>query len=77
MDETGWVPAVRQTQRVIGATGNKIQYVIEDGIRENITMIGTIAADGTSTRPIVIMKGANLRSRWGAGNPEHNVAQAQ
>lgn len=67
---------MRQSHRVVGPAGKKIQYEIESGLRENITVIGTIMADGTSTRPIVIFKGANLQSRWGAGDPDHNVADA-
>jgi hypothetical protein len=77
MDETGWVPAVRQTHRVIGPTGQKLQFEIESGMRENITIIGTILADGTSTRPIVIFKGANVQRRWGVGDLSHNIAKAQ
>jgi hypothetical protein len=77
MDETGWVPAVRQTHRVIGPTGQKLQYEIQSGMRENVTIIGTILADGTSTRPIVIFKGTNIQSRWGIGDPNHNIAKAQ
>jgi len=76
MDETSWLPSVRQTCRVIGPAGRKIQYEVESGLRENITMIGTIMADGTSTRPIVIFKGANLQTRWGTGDPDHNIANA-
>lgn len=77
MDETGWNPAVRQTHCVVGPTGTKIQYEIESGLRENITIVATIMADGTSTRPIVILKGANVQSRWGVGDPSRNVAKAQ
>ena len=47
MDETGWNPSIRQTQCVLGPAGNKIQYKIEDGICENITVISDIMADGT------------------------------
>lgn len=77
MDETGWNPSVRQTHCVIGATGQKLQYETQSGMQENITVIGTINADGTSMRPIVIFKGSNIRSRWGVGNANHNIAKAQ
>jgi len=76
MDKTGWLPSVHQTRRVIGPAGKKIQYEVESGLRENITMIGTIMADGTSTRPIVIFLGVNLQTRWGTGDPDHNIANA-
>ena len=76
MDETGWNPSVCQTHHVIGPTGQKLQYEIQSGMRENVTIIGTILADGTSTRPIVIFKGANILSRWGASDPDHNIAKA-
>lgn len=76
MDETGWLPSVCQTCCVIGPSGKKNQYKVESGLRENITLIGTIMADGTSTRPIVIFKGANLQSRWGTADPNHNIADA-
>jgi hypothetical protein len=76
-DETGWVPSVRTPHRVIGAVGQKHQYEMESGMRENITIMCTVMADGTSTRPIVIFKGANVQSCWGVGDKNHNIANAQ
>lgn len=73
-DEMGWVPSVRTLHRVIGAVGQKHQYKMESGMHENITIMCTVMADGTSTRPIVIFKGANVQSRWGGGRqePQHS-----
>jgi hypothetical protein len=75
-DETGWVPATRVTHRVVGPVGQKLQYEIQSGMRENITIMCTVTADGRALRPIVIFKGVNLQSRWGASDKTHNVANA-
>lgn len=75
-DETGWVPATRVTHRVIGPVGQKLQYEVQSGMRENITIMCTVTADGRALRPIVIFKGVNLQSRWGASDKTHNVADA-
>jgi hypothetical protein len=36
--------------------------------RENVTVVVTICADGTTVRPLVIFKGKNLQSSWNQDN---------
>jgi hypothetical protein len=44
-------------------------YQQRGGTRENITIIVTICADGTSTPPAVIFKGNAYQVKWGENNP--------
>ncbi|EIW54948.1 DDE-domain-containing protein, partial [Trametes versicolor FP-101664 SS1] len=60
MDETGLQQGVGGTERVIGPAGRKFQYQQESGDRENITVLVTICADGSSIPPAVIYKGEAL-----------------
>jgi len=45
------------------------QYQQRAGTRENTTVLVTICADGTSTPPTVIFKGAAYQVSWGNDNP--------
>lgn len=69
MDETGFQPGGGASERVIGAAGKKTQHQQKDGNRENITVIVTICADGTSLPPAVIFKGQNFLVKWDQDNP--------
>ncbi|EJF65281.1 DDE-domain-containing protein, partial [Dichomitus squalens LYAD-421 SS1] len=60
MDETGIQLGVGQSERVLGPKGQSIQYQQRSGDRENVTVIVTICADGTSLAPAVIFKGENV-----------------
>ncbi|KIJ23158.1 hypothetical protein M422DRAFT_276329 [Sphaerobolus stellatus SS14] len=64
MDESGFCRESTRTQRVYGARGVKHQYRQGSANRENTTVLITICADGTSTRPVVIFKGENMMSSW-------------
>jgi Tc5 transposase DNA-binding domain len=55
-------------QRVIGQTDASIQHVQRGGNRENVTVMVTICADGTTTRPTVIFKGKKMFSDWTRSN---------
>lgn len=44
-DETRWVPATCITHHVIGPVGQKLQYEIQSGMRENITIMYIVMAD--------------------------------
>lgn len=68
-DEVGCNPADGRKERVIGARKNGPQYQQRDGVRENITVIETICADGTSTPPAVIFKGQAYQVSWKQNNP--------
>ena len=61
---------------VMGPVGQKLQYEIESGMQENSTIMATATATRQALKPIVIFKGANLQTQWGAGNKDHNVANA-
>ncbi|KAJ8474688.1 hypothetical protein ONZ51_g7033 [Trametes cubensis] len=69
MDETGLQEGVGVSERVIGPAGQKVQYQQRSGERENITIIVTICADGSTTPPAVIYKGDAYQSNWKQDNP--------
>lgn len=68
-DEIGTNPANGEKERVIGGKKNGPQYQQRDGNRENITVIVTICADGTTTPPAVIFKGQAFQVKWQQDNP--------
>lgn len=68
-DETGFHPSLGHRERVIGAAGSKLQYQQRGGTRENITVMVTICANGTSIAPTVIFKGQAFQSKWKQENP--------
>ena len=69
MDETGLQQGVGVSERVIGPAGQKVQYQQRGGDRDNITVLVTICADGTSIPPAVIYKGTGFQSSWVQNNP--------
>ena len=69
MDETGLQQGVGVSERVIGPSGQKRQHQQRSGDRENITVLVTICADGTSLPPAVIYKGQAFHSSWVQDNP--------
>ncbi|KIK65808.1 hypothetical protein GYMLUDRAFT_70101 [Collybiopsis luxurians FD-317 M1] len=68
-DESGFMPSQSTKQRVIGSRSKKMQHQQGDGGRENTTVIVTICADGTTTRPTVIFKGHAYQVKWNQDNP--------
>lgn len=54
---------------VLGPRTKAVPYQQRSGTRENITVIATICADGTSLPPAVIFKGSAYQVRWGENNP--------
>lgn len=65
MDEAGFVPFMEAGfECVIGAKGKKIQHKQRGGIRETITVLLTICADGTALSPVVIFKGSGYLVKW-------------
>ncbi|KIJ43156.1 hypothetical protein M422DRAFT_60339 [Sphaerobolus stellatus SS14] len=68
MDESGFSRESTRTQRVYGGRGVKHQYRQGNANRENTTVLITICADGTSTRPVVIFKGENVMNSWFKNN---------
>lgn len=69
VDEAGFWPAGGTKERVIGGTGKTRQHKQGDGGRENTTVIVTICADGTATKPAVIYKGQAFQVKWDQENP--------
>ena len=69
MDETGLQEGVGVSERVIGPAGQKVQHQQGSGERENITVLVTICADGTSIPPAVIYKGEAYQTSWKQDNP--------
>ena len=68
-DETGIQTGIGITEHVIGPAGSKIQHQQRNGNRENITILPTICADGTSVPPTVIYKGEAFQTKWLQENP--------
>ena len=68
-DETGIQTGIGTTERVIGPVGSNIQYQQRSGNQENITVLPTICADGTSIPPTVIFKGEAFQTKWLQENP--------
>ena len=68
-DETGIQTGIGTTERVVGPAGSKIQHQQRNGNRENITILPTICADGTSVPPTVIYKGEAFQTKWLQENP--------
>jgi hypothetical protein len=58
-----------EREHVFGARKKAAPYQQRGGTRENITVIVTICADGTSTPPAVIFKGSAYQVKWGDDNP--------
>nr|VWO98225.1 Serine/threonine-protein kinase CST20 (EC [Ganoderma boninense] len=69
MDETGLQLGVGTKERVIGPAKKKVQYQQRSGDRENVTVLVTICADGTSITPAVIFKGDAYHPNWDQPNP--------
>jgi hypothetical protein len=57
VDEIGIQTGEGGREGVLGACKAGLQYQQRDGNRENITVLVTICADGTSISPAVIYKG--------------------
>lgn len=70
-DEVGCNPSGGEDERVMGGRKSGPQYQQRDGDRENITVIETICADGTSIPPAVIFKGQAFQVKWKQDNPAH------
>ncbi|KAI9058893.1 CENP-B protein, partial [Trametes sanguinea] len=68
-DEVGFTTSLGQKERVIGKAGKSIQHQVRGGNRENITVIPTICADGSSIPPLVIFKGKAFQVKWLQDNP--------
>ena len=68
-DETGIQTGAAVHERVIGRKGKNLQHQTRQGTHENITVIVTIAADGTSIPPAIIYKGQGFLASWKQDNP--------
>jgi hypothetical protein len=68
-DETGIQEGIGLKERVYGDSTKKFQHQQRSGGQENITVIVTICADGTSLPPAVIFKGENFQTSWQQSNP--------
>jgi hypothetical protein len=58
-------------EHVFGRKGEPAPYQQCDGSCENITVIVTICADGTSITPAVIYKGTGHLVKWNQENPSN------
>ncbi|THU98321.1 DDE-domain-containing protein, partial [Dendrothele bispora CBS 962.96] len=68
-DETGLQQGIGTTDRVIAEAGKSVQHQQRSGNRENITVLCTICADGTSLPPAVVFKGLGYQTSWEQENP--------
>ena len=55
-------------QHIIGRKDTSIQHIQRGGNQENVTVMVTICADGSTTCPTVIFKGKRMFSDWGGSN---------
>ena len=69
MDETGLQQGLGVSKQVIGPAGQKVQYQQRSGDWENITVLVTICADGTSIPPAVMYKETGFHFSWVQDNP--------
>lgn len=69
VDEVGTNTLNGERERVMGAQKNGPQYQQQSGSRENIMIIETICADGSTIPPAVIFKGAAFQVKWKQDNP--------
>lgn len=72
MDESGIPPLDQGTQRVLGSKGTKMQHKQGSANRENVTVLVTVCADGTTVKPCVVFKGKNFQKAW----CQENVSEA-
>lgn len=68
-DESGFPLGGGKKTRVVGPTGDRTQKMQRDGNKENVTVMATICADGTSVPPVVIFKGQYFLEKWRQENP--------
>ncbi|SJK99633.1 uncharacterized protein ARMOST_02941 [Armillaria ostoyae] len=68
-DETGIQKGIGTSERVYGPANRSVQHQQRSGDRENIMVIETICADGTSLAPSVIFKGEGYQVSWKQENP--------
>jgi hypothetical protein len=69
MDEKGVMLGKGLRQHVLVDWNIKTVHSIEDGNRQNITIIKCVCADGSSIQPCVIFKGKRNNLTWGDVNP--------
>lgn len=58
-----------EKEHVFGPCTKEVPYQQRSGSRENITVICTICADGSTIPPAVIFKGSAYNVKWGENNP--------
>lgn len=68
-DEIGCSGSTGQCERVMGQKRSAPQYQQIGGDQENITVIVTICADGTTIPPTAIFKGKGFQVHWKQDNP--------
>jgi hypothetical protein len=64
MDESGFPPSDQGTQHVLGSRGTKTQHKQGSANRENVTVLVTVCADGTTVKPCVVFKGKKFQKAW-------------
>jgi hypothetical protein len=69
VDEIGIQGSMGMPERVMWAHKLGPQYQQRDGDWENITVLETICANGTSIPPAVIYKGSTYQVKWAQDNP--------
>ncbi len=68
-DETGIQGGIGVKHKVYGPADQSIQHEQRGGDHENITVLVSICADGTSLVPPVIFKGKGYNMDWDQENP--------
>ncbi|KAJ3510357.1 hypothetical protein NLJ89_g4727 [Agrocybe chaxingu] len=69
IDEKGCLCGIGAKVKVLISSDQKDAKLLEDGDRENITIVECVCADGTMIRPTVIFQGKRHNLEWGRENP--------
>ncbi|KAF9515789.1 hypothetical protein BS47DRAFT_1360752 [Hydnum rufescens UP504] len=69
MDESGFPFGTGQPVKVVTRKTRKCQHIQCDGNRENVSVIVTICANGTSLLPTVIFQAWEVKDDWHIGDP--------
>ncbi|KAJ3512249.1 hypothetical protein NMY22_g15390 [Coprinellus aureogranulatus] len=69
VDESGLQTGQGQKERVFGRVDARIQQQQRSGNKENITVIVSVCADGSSLPPAVVFKGQTFLTTWKQDNP--------
>ncbi|CAN0195608.1 unnamed protein product, partial [Ascophyllum nodosum] len=63
-DETGTTPQGTKAEKTFAEAEQKVVGSMRSNSRENVTVVTTISADGTTWKPTIIFKGQRVQADW-------------